>query len=83
MLAASWMILPLARGPSAVVLVSAQRDRLAQQQISDGPNRVEPHAVKRRPKPHRLLTKSRKEGWAGLLRGVQEPEAESEARKVA
>ena len=80
-LAASWMILPLARGPSAVVLVSAQRDRLAQQQISDGPNRVEPHAVKRRPKPHRLLTKPRKEAQAELLRGVLEPEAE--AREAA
>lgn len=83
--AASWMTLPLANGASALALMLTQLDSLAQQQVGDRPNRVEPRAVKRRPKPHRLLTKSREEARAELLRGVQEPEAESEAeaRKVA
>jgi hypothetical protein len=83
--AASWMTLPIASGTSTFALVIAQLDSLAEQQIGDRPNRVEPRAVKRRPKPHRLLTKSRKEARAELLRGVQEPEAEpeAEARKVA
>jgi len=75
-LAASWIILPIARGTSAVAVVIAQLDRLAQQQIGDRPNRVEPRAVKRRPKPHRLLTNPRTEAQAELLRGVLEPEAE-------
>jgi hypothetical protein len=77
--AASWMTLPTASGASAVALVIAQLDSLAQQQIGDRPNRVEPRAVKRRPKPHRLLTKPRKEAQAELLRGVQEPEAREAA----
>jgi hypothetical protein len=75
------MTLPTVSGTSAVALVIAQLDSLAQQQIGDRPNRVEPRAVKRRPKPHRLLTKPRKEAQAELLRGVQEPEAE--AREAA
>jgi hypothetical protein len=81
--AASWMILPTTRGPAAVALVIAQLDSLAQQRIGNRPNRVEPRAVKRRPKPHRLLTKPRKEAQAELLCGVQEPEAEIAPRKVA
>ncbi|RPH74217.1 MAG: IS4 family transposase [Hyphomicrobiales bacterium] len=79
--AASWMTLPIASGTSTFALVIAQLDSLAQQQIGDRPNRVEPRAVKRRPKPHRLLTKPRKEAQAELLRGVLEPEAE--AREAA
>jgi hypothetical protein len=74
--AASWMTLPVANATSAFALVIAQLDSLAQQQVGHRPNRVEPRAVKRRPKPHRLLTKPRKEARAALLRGVPEPEAQ-------
>jgi hypothetical protein len=74
--AASWMVLPIASGTSAVALVIAQLDSLAEQRVGDRPNRVEPRAVKRRPKPHRLLTKPRKEAQAELLRGVREPDVE-------
>jgi hypothetical protein len=77
--AASWMTLPLASGTSAFALVIAQLDSLAEQLVGDRPNRVEPRAVKRRPKPHRLLTKPRKEAQAELLRGVLEPEAREAA----
>jgi hypothetical protein len=77
--AASWMILPTASETSALALVIAQLDSLAEQLVGDRPNRVEPRAVKRRPKPHRLLTKPRKEARAELLRGVREPEAHDEA----
>lgn len=76
---ASWMTLPTTYGTSCVVLVIAQLDSLAQQQIGDRPNRVEPRAVKRRPKPHRLLTKPRKEAQAELLRGVREPDVQEAA----
>jgi hypothetical protein len=74
--AASWMVLPLASRTSSEALVIAQLDSLAQQRVGDRPNRVEPRAVKRRPKPHRLLTKPRKEAQAELLRGVPEPDVE-------
>jgi hypothetical protein len=74
--AASWMVLPIASRTSADALVIAQIDSLAEQRVGDRPNRVEPRAVKRRPKPHRLLTKPRKEAQAELLRGVREPDVE-------
>jgi len=78
-IAASWTVLPLQEGTVCAALVVAQVDSLAEQQIGDRPNRVEPRAVKRRPKPHRLLTQSRKKAQAALLRGVREPEAREAA----
>ena len=36
--------------------------------VPDRPHRVEPRAVKRRPKPHKLLTRPRKEMRKALLR---------------
>jgi hypothetical protein len=77
--AASWMTLLTASGTSYMALVVAQLDSLAQQRIGNRPNRVEPRAVKRRPKPHRLLTKPRKEAQAELLRGVLEPDVQEAA----
>lgn len=78
-IAASWTVLPLHEGTVCAALVVAQLDSLVEQQIGDRPNRVEPRAVKRRPKPHRLLTQSRKKAQAALLRGVREPEAREAA----
>ena len=40
------------------------------QLIGNRPNRVEPRAVKRRPKPHKLLTKPRAEARAELMAGA-------------
>lgn len=77
--AASWMTMLAASETSYVALVVAQIDSLAQQRIGNRPNRVEPRAVKRRPKPHRLLTKPRKEAQAELLRGVLEPDVQEAA----
>jgi hypothetical protein len=39
--------------------------------VGHRPNRVEPRAVKRRPKPHPLLTKPRAEARAALLQRHQ------------
>jgi putative transposase len=75
-IAASWMVLPLQEGTGNVALVLVQVDSLAEQRVGNRPNRVEPRAVKRRPKPHRLLTKPRKEARAALLRGELEPDTE-------
>jgi len=45
-----------------------RRQHLAGHRVGHRPDRVEPRAVKRRPKPHDLLTKSRAEARAALLR---------------
>jgi hypothetical protein len=38
--------------------------------VGDRPNRVEPRKVKRRPKPHPLLTEPRDQARAKLLAGL-------------
>ena len=42
-------------------LLSKFMDYIADRMVPDRPGRVEPRAVKRRPKPHQLLTKPRRE----------------------
>ncbi len=54
----------------AARLVAAQLASLPQQTVGHRPDRVEPRAVKRRPKPHPLLTKPRHEARAELLGGA-------------
>jgi hypothetical protein len=51
-------------------LVAAQLQSLPDQIVGHRPNRVEPRAVKRRPKSHTLLTKPRHEARAELLAGA-------------
>ena len=68
-LAATWCVLPLAAEHLARMLVDAQQRHLAQHEVGHRPNRIEPRAVKRRPKPHALLTIPRREARAALLRG--------------
>ena len=55
-----------------MLLIGIQLKQLATHLVGDRPNRVEPRAAKRRPKPHKLLTKPRAEARAELLAGVQE-----------
>jgi hypothetical protein len=43
---------------------------LAKQLVGDRPDRIEPRAIKRRPKPHKLLTKPRAQAKATLLEGA-------------
>ena len=43
---------------------------LAGHRVGNRPDRVEPRAIKRRPKPHRLLTKPRAEARLELLAGA-------------
>jgi putative transposase len=71
-LAASWQTLPTLDQPTQLSLIEAQIDSLAQQIVGkpERANRVEPRAVKRRPKPHRLLTMTREAARALLLSGV-------------
>jgi hypothetical protein len=66
-LAATWCLLPLADDHLALSLVEAHREHLAHHEVGHRPNRIEPRAVKRRPKPHALLTIPRAEARAALL----------------
>ncbi len=65
-----------------VAVIAAALAGLAEQRIADRPDRVEPWAIKRRPKPHKLLTQPRKEARAALFRG-SERDYESEAGRAA
>ena len=66
-IAASWGIAALDDSRKLTLLVNAHLANLAGHRVGHRPNRVEPRAVKRRPKPHRLLTKPRAEARAELL----------------
>jgi putative transposase len=67
-IAASWQVLAASTGALAAGLVEAALETLAGYTIGDRPGRVEPRAVKRRPKPHPLLTKPREQARAELLK---------------
>ncbi|MCP3995652.1 MAG: IS4 family transposase [bacterium] len=66
-IAASWAIAALDDSRTLTLLVGAHLANLAGHRVGHRPGRVEPRAVKRRPKPHRLLTKPRAEARAELL----------------
>lgn len=69
-IAASWMVAALSDRSLFGVLVEAHLANLAGHRVGNRPDRVEPRAVKRRPKPHRLLTKPRAEARRELLAGA-------------
>jgi putative transposase len=67
-IAASWQVIVLSDDSVAARLVNMAMENLADHLIGNRPGRVEPRAVKRRPKPHDLLTKPRDQARAELLR---------------
>ena len=67
---ASWLTLVTSSDPAR--LVDVQLDGLAQQRVGNRPHRVEPRAVKRRPKPHKLLNQSRAAARAELRAAAAE-----------
>lgn len=68
-IAASWLVVVLSEDSVAANLVKAALANLPGHVIGHRPGRVEPRAVKRRPKPHDLLTKPRAQARAELLTG--------------
>jgi len=69
-MAASWAVLPTL-GPSEVAsMIAAQLSSLTSPLVGNRPNRIEPRAVKRRPKPMRLLNMPREAAREQLLAGV-------------
>lgn len=69
-IAASWSTLSVCTADQAVLLIAVHLEQLATHRVGDRPDRVEPRAIKRRPKPHKLLTKPRKQARAELLTGA-------------
>jgi hypothetical protein len=68
-IAAGWIVVLLIEGTTQSALIDEQLRDLPQHKIGHRPNRIEPRAIKRRPKPHKLLTKPRDQARADLLAG--------------
>jgi len=69
-IAASLGNLPVLDDDTVARLIASQLASLTEQRVGDRPNRVEPRAVKRRPKPHRLLNMTRDKARELLRRGI-------------
>ena len=69
-MAASWVILPTLDTPMIALMITTQIESLTSQLVGKRPNRVEPRAVKRRPKPIRLLNMTRDKARELLLSGT-------------
>ena len=66
---ASWLVMVLGDDTLTSLLVDAALATMAVHVVGNRPWRVEPRAIKRRPKEHALLTKPRAEARAELLKG--------------
>jgi hypothetical protein len=71
-IAASWVVLANCDATTATAIIEVLLRELGQNVIGKRPNRVEPRAVKRRPKAQKLLTEPRKVARAKLLHGAKE-----------
>ena len=67
-IAASWLVIALCDDVAAAVLIEVTSVNLAEHVIGQRPGRTEPRAIKRRPKPHDLLTKPRDQARAELMK---------------
>jgi len=71
-IAASWLVSALSDDALATLLIDAALASLADHIVGNRPGRVEPRAIKRRPKEHALLTKPRAQARAELI-GAKSP----------
>jgi hypothetical protein len=71
--AGTWSHATVADPSRLVALAQAQRRLITHSRVGHRADRIEPRAVKRRPKEHRLLTKPRAEARAELLRADGTP----------
>jgi hypothetical protein len=69
-IAASWATLAVCDAEQLVQLIAIALRHLATNRVGHRPDRTEPRAIKRRPKPHKLLTTPRDEARAALLTGA-------------
>ena len=65
-IAAAWMVAVIAE-EHLPLLIELRLTHLASHRVGHRPNRIEPRAIKRRPKPHDLLTEPRDQARAKLL----------------
>ena len=71
-IAANWLVIVLSDDALAALLIDAASVSLAEHVVGDRPGRLEPRAIKRRPKPHDLLTKPRAQARAEMI-GAKSP----------
>jgi putative transposase len=69
-IAVSLLTLAVCDEAMALKLIETHQSHLAHHIVGDRPNRVEPRAIKRRPKPQRLLTKPRAQARDEILTGM-------------
>jgi hypothetical protein len=69
-IAGSWTTALLLDDEALTTWLEHQQQALAARRVGQRPDRVEPRAIKRRPKPHKLLTKPRDQARAELLAGA-------------
>ena len=67
-------------GDEYLRLAQALLRSLRKQRVGQRPDRWEPRAVKRRPKPHKLLREPRAQAQAKLLRGRRRPKKATQRR---
>jgi len=67
-IAAAWMVAVITEEHQEL-LVQLRLQHMGSHRIGHRPNRIEPRAIKRRPKPHALLTEPRHQARAKLLAG--------------
>lgn len=68
-IASSWIVTVTIDDDKVTTLINTHLEQLAGHRVGHRPNRVEPRAVKRRPKPHKLLTQPRQQARQELLSG--------------
>ena len=71
-IAAAWGTILVCDPAIAWVLIEVQLQDMATHQVGNRPDRIEPRAVKRRPKPQQLLMQPREQARAALLAGQPE-----------
>jgi len=71
-IAASWNTILVCQDAAALLLIEIHLGDLATHRVGDRPNRVEPRAIKRRPKPQRLLMQPRQQARTALIAGAAE-----------
>ncbi len=71
-IAASWLVIVLSDDALATDLADAASVSLAAHVVGNRPGRLEPRAIKRRAKPHDLLTKPRAQARAEMI-GAKSP----------
>jgi hypothetical protein len=71
-IAASWSTIVVCEAAKVLLVIEVHLADLATHRVGDRPNRVEPRAIKRRPKPQPLLTQPRRQARAALCAGADE-----------